>query len=549
MSVVDDKSEEEEWCVCVVICGYASNYFYFGGTRSPPPMFQFVPLLLLPFSSSFVASSSSSSSSVASSSSLATKKKQRRTMTSSASIGRATTRGEDYAKYTHYPAYCSTPGEMRNRAVPPLREDGGDGKLVHVAAVIRHGARTPWSGPPDVACWEGYRARSADTSVWDCDLFAYAAPPPPRSSMLDFIFEKRYDAHSTKNALNGTCQLGQLLSRGYDQEITNGRILRNAYLYDDDDDDDGNGNGAKDDPRMRLWDATMTTTTTRAAVGDMTKPIYHESNLYYRADDEQRTLMSGQILLRGLFEKELLIGDHAAAADTDNDGSSSTAIIRLHTADYANDILTPNPRLCPNTFNLFKSAYTSDEYMRWIEHERVEINTIDEFIKSNMKLTNGVGAMGNMIDCMMTTICTDRTLPSYINDYDGTLGPTMFYYNTDDDEEDTTTTTTAATPDNVDTTTTTNHNSNMFERIINLAVKNFTFAYKYNNGAFPKLGMGPLWYEIMSNILPIVNPPTKDGNKDPPPPKFALFSGHDTTLMPLLASLGDKVWSGLEWAP
>jgi len=291
------------------------------------------------------------------------------------------------------------------------------------------------------------------------------------------------------------------------------------------------------------------TTTTRAAVGDMTKPIYHESNLYYRADDEQRTLMSGQILLRGLFEKELLIGDHAAAANNNN-RSSSTAIIQLHTADYTNDILTPNPRLCPNTFNLFKSAYTSDDYKRWIEHERVEINTIDKFIKSNMKLTNGVGAMGNMIDCIMTTICTDRTLPSYINDYDGTLGPTMFYHNTDDDEEDstTTTTTTTTTHDNVDTTST-NHNSNMFERIINLAVKNFTFAYKYNNGAFPKLGMGPLWYEIMSNILPIVNPPTKDSSNKNPPPKFALFSGHDTTLMPLLASLGDKVWSGLEWAP
>jgi ubiquitin-like domain-containing CTD phosphatase 1 len=67
--------------------------------------------------------------------------------------------------------------------------------------------------------------------------------------------------------------------------------------------------------------------------------------------------------------------------------------------------------------------------------------------------------------------------------------------------------------------------------------------------------MGPLWYEIMSNILPIVNPSTtvynnnNNNNNNPLPPKFALFSGHDTTLMPLLASLGDKVWAGLEWAP
>jgi hypothetical protein len=457
---------------------------------------------------------------------------------------------------------------MHNRAVPPLQqqqeEDGGS-KLVHVTAIIRHGARTPWSGPPDMVCWEDYWSSSADTSIWDCDLFTYTAPPPPSGGgtrqninidssndsrmnaimQSDFIFEKHYDTLSTKNALNGTCQLGQLLLKGYNQEITNGQILRTAYLYDADDGNDNNdGDGAKNDPRMRLWDTSnhhrqsryaYLAPTTRTVVGDVTKPIYHKTNLYYRADDEQRTLMSGQILLRGLFEKELLIGD-----SMNNNNRSSTAIIQLHTADYTNDILTPNPRLCPNTFNLFKSAYESDNYKRWIEHEQVEISTIDTFIKSNMKLNNGINSLGNMIDCIMTTMCTDRTLPNYINDYDGTLGPTMFY-NTDKEEDDT---------------TTTNDNSNMFERIINLAVKNFTFAYKYNNGAFPKLGMGPLWYEIMSNILPIVNPSTtaynnnnNNNNNNNPPPKFALFSGHDTTLMPLLASLGDKVWAGLEWAP
>lgn len=52
----------------------------------------------------------------------------------------------------------------------------------------------------------------------------------------------------------------------------------------------------------------------------------------------------------------------------------------------------------------------------------------------------------------------------------------------------------------------------------------------------------------MANIAPIV-----DSSHSPSPsaplPKLALFSGHDTTLMPMLATLGDKVWSGTEWAP
>ena len=34
-----------------------------------------------------------------------------------------------------------------------------------------------------------------------------------------------------------------------------------------------------------------------------------------------------------------------------------------------------------------------------------------------------------------------------------------------------------------------------------------------------------------------------------PPPKFALFSGHDSTVLMLLATLGQDVWNGKEWAP
>lgn len=51
----------------------------------------------------------------------------------------------------------------------------------------------------------------------------------------------------------------------------------------------------------------------------------------------------------------------------------------------------------------------------------------------------------------------------------------------------------------------------------------------------------------MANIVPIVSANyTLSGT---PPPKLALFSGHDTTLMPILATLGENVWSGTEWAP
>jgi len=52
----------------------------------------------------------------------------------------------------------------------------------------------------------------------------------------------------------------------------------------------------------------------------------------------------------------------------------------------------------------------------------------------------------------------------------------------------------------------------------------------------------------MANILPIVDSASYPSSGSPPP-KLALFSGHDTTLMPLLATLGGEVWDGTEWAP
>mmetsp|Transcript_16080 Transcript_16080/g.34769 ORF Transcript_16080/g.34769 Transcript_16080/m.34769 type:complete len:668 (-) Transcript_16080:120-2123(-) len=444
-----------------------------------------------------------------------------------------------YNKYDKYPPYCSTPEEMETRAVPPLQSNSGSSRIAHVTALIRHGARTPFMGAPQYQCWNGYW-EDEETGVWNCDLKTFISPPAATKEkgqqvvdsegMLeeepDFLFEKRYDALTispakTGNNLNGTCQLGQLLLRGYDQELRNGLHLRQAYFYDGDNTADEH---AASDSRMRLWDLTNDKNggrkTSTPVIGDPTKQIYQEPNLRYRADDEQRTLMSGQVLLRGLFEKELL------SADDDE-----TAVIRLHTADYLLDVLGINKYTCPKTVDLYNEAYKSDEYKKWIDNS-MEVKAVKKFVKEEL----GMDEMPfSMLDCLMTTICTDRTLPESLNDYDGSLGPTSW------EESVQSSSTSAGAGESGDFTA-------MFERIANFAVKNFTFPYKYNNAAYPKLGMGPLWKEIMANILPIVDS-TNNPSSSTPPPKLALFSGHDTTLMPILATLGEHVWSGTDWSP
>lgn len=83
-----------------------------------------------------------------------------------------------YNKYEKYPPYCSTPEEMEKRAVPPLQGNGNDGssKLIHVTAIIRHGARTPFRGAPEYKCWNGFW-EDEETGVWNCDLKTYISPP------------------------------------------------------------------------------------------------------------------------------------------------------------------------------------------------------------------------------------------------------------------------------------------------------------------------------------------------------------------------------------
>ena len=160
---------------------------------------------------------------------------------------------------------------------------------------------------PDYQCWDGYWD-DEETGIWNCDLKTYVSPPAAtkekgkqvvdNGGLLeeepDFLFEKRYDAlrtsaEATGNLLNGTCQLGQLIMRGYNQELQNGQHLRQAYFYDGDKTQEEH---AANDARLRLWDVTKTggqqgRRASTPAIGDPTKAIYQEPNLRYRADDEQ----------------------------------------------------------------------------------------------------------------------------------------------------------------------------------------------------------------------------------------------------------------------
>lgn len=190
----------------------------------------------------------------------------------------ASTTSAPWTAREEYPDYCSSPDAMNQRSIPPVNNvQQLEGlHLLQVVAAIRHGSRTPWERHD---CWNGYQDDPVQ-SRWDCDLTTVTAPMKNPDQNSSITFNKVYDALSDPltNELSGTCQKGQLLLIGREQEERNGQYLRNAYLSDVNDDS------------MKLFNSSHY------------DEVPYKNAIYFRSDDDQRVLMSGQVLLESMFD-------------------------------------------------------------------------------------------------------------------------------------------------------------------------------------------------------------------------------------------------------
>lgn len=168
-----------------------------------------------------------------------------------------------------YPPYCTK--DLSKRQIPPLSTDQLSlvTELSQVQVIVRHGARTPYA---KLNCWQNYDVTWNDCNVTELMLESpsYTSPDRPAS----WLFRKLYDGSA--NDLGGNCKTGQLISEGYNQENTVGTFLYEAYL-------------SNTDPALNLFNTSVWT------------DINTDEEVYLRSDDEQRTLMSGQILLHSFF--------------------------------------------------------------------------------------------------------------------------------------------------------------------------------------------------------------------------------------------------------
>jgi hypothetical protein len=287
------------------------------------------------------------------------------------------------------------------------------------------------------------------TPAWDCDLMTLVSAPSVAAVSFEhilndahnssspieqtisqmsgmgarFAFEKRYDAaHSPsdsthypkerQNDLGGTCQLGQLILQGYDQSHINGELLKQAYVNDPDTNYliGGEAPNAKHENHI-LFDLDES----KDGTLEQGKRAYQDPKLYFRSDDDQRTIMSGQVLLRGLFG-DLLDRHMIKEAATTGLLVADNPVIRVHMTDRHKDILTANFNTCPILRDYEYAAETSEHYVELFvdDPEAKILSTFMEEELGGLYMNDPEEAM----DCLMTSICSDRDLHYALDDFD-----------------------------------------------------------------------------------------------------------------------------------
>jgi Histidine phosphatase superfamily (branch 2) len=294
-----------------------------------------------------------------------------------------------YKRYPAYPEYCSTPEQMQRRAIPPLQENThvGETRLVHVTSIIRHGARVV---DERLKCWKGY-LHNAEAFDWDCNLTAILTLPlAAGSDDATFLLEKKYDASPSKNDLKGTCRYGHLVLRGAQQELQNGEHLRDAYTYN------GSISNEHEDPRLRLFD-----------MNNDHPPPYQQ--IHVRSNGIQRTIMSVQLVLKGLFGENLV--KYAKQ-------HGRPPVIPLHKSD----VMQPYHCTCPRKDKIRHESYEWKE--RKVYENSDERKTLLKFMKKEL---GGTDMVDNAMECIMTTICMDRPLPKALDDYGRPQNETLYH--------------------------------------------------------------------------------------------------------------------------
>ncbi|KAK9173202.1 Histidine phosphatase superfamily (branch 2) family protein [Cryptosporidium meleagridis] len=367
-------------------------------------------------------------------------------------------------------------------------------ELIQLQVVSRHGARTPVKPSK---CWEGYKQN------WDCsDLKSLTSTSAieRRSKTRTLKFSKHYETKQWRNNLTNTCKMGQLISQGYEQHRINGKLLAEAYFKQ------GENLVTRNGLRIDKF----------------------KNQMYIRSSDTQRTIVSAAALITSLLEN--IFGKEETFQKFSN--------LPIYTMDFHSEYLFANKNLVDNS-RVLKYVFISKKYQEILQDRK----KLHMELEKDAKLNDLSGSWPfELLDCISMTICSgdDNKLPE------------AFFKN------------------------------NLLERTLETIEKEVSSVFTWNNSIIAKAGISRFMYEIREFILdailfhenkndelsnikelcsnsgPIEAIMSQDllmnfeyllyplcnkydhhnsSKKEIKAPKFILFSGHDLTLIPLLASL------------
>lgn len=331
------------------------------------------------------------------------------------------------------------PGECSNAGSIPALPSGTT--LKQALVYIRHGDRSLSS---EEVCWPN------DNVVYSCGLNMLQANDessgPSTSPAL--MFRREYEPNF--EFIPGSCGIGQLTPTGYAQELQNGAAVRSVYI------EAGN----------------LLPSVLNNAVGSL---------LYLRSDDSQRTIMSGQALVTGMYP--------AAFANVSN---AANRVLTWFVRDSMYENVYPNTESCPAVAAAYQAAlFDSDEAKALYAKGAPLFSTISQIV--GRKFTSDDQSPLDAFDCTFTHLCHGFSLP-------------------------------------------TGFNNTLVDGVFDFASELYVLLNTYNSSAFAKAGMASL----VSDSVNAMKKMMAGGAAQP----FLLFSGHDTgPIIPLLAAFG--VWDGL----
>ncbi|PPS93138.1 Histidine phosphatase superfamily clade-2, partial [Cryptosporidium hominis] len=385
------------------------------------------------------------------------------------------------------------------RKIPRLRDEKlfDTLKLVQLQMVARHGARTPIKS---FKCWEGYEQN------WDCSdlkslIFASAVEKQSKTRTLKFL--KHYETKQWQNHLTETCDMGQLISQGYEQHRINGKLLAEAYFKHGE--NLVTRNGLKIDDFM--------------------------NEMYIRSSDTQRTIVSATSFITSLLEE--IFGKEETFKNFKN--------LPIYTMDLHSEYLFANKKLVDNS-QVLKRVFSSKEFRELIQvREKLHAELVED-----AKLININGSWPfELLDCISMAICSD----------DNNKLPDAFLKNNLLER------TMTAIEKEVSSVFTWDDSiiakgdiSRFMYEIRDFIVDAILFYEKKNNGfsTIKELCLNATRTKVfksqdsLANIEYLLTPLCNkyeyyySSKKEIKAPKFIFFSGHDLTVIPLLSSL--RVW-------